>query len=400
MKSKLADLAVFGGPRSFEQPLHVGRPNIGDRAALLSRVEDILDRRWLTNDGVYVGEFERRVAELLEVGHCVATTNGTAALQLLVRARGLRGEVIVPSLTFVATAHALEWEGVSPVFCDVGAVTWTIDPEHVAELIGPETSAVVGVHTWGRACDVERLDEVAKHRGLGLLFDAAHALGCSYRGIPIGGFGEGEVFSFHATKVCNSAEGGMVATNDQALAQELRSLRNFGFSGTDRVDSLGINAKMSELSAAMGLTSLAELPRFIEHNRQTFGHYRSELSGLPGIELMEPPAGERWNHHYVVLQVHEEPAGLSRDQLLAVLQAEGVLARRYFHPGCHRAEPYVSRSGPPTDLPVTESLLDRVLCLPTGTAIDQQAAGRVCAAIRVAVSEGAEARRRLQEGRP
>ena len=199
-------LALFGGSPAFRDALHVGRPNLGDRARLLGRIGDILDRRWLTNRGPYVQEFEQRVAALTGTEHCVAVSNGTAALDLTARALGLRGEVIVPSLTFVATAHALQWQGIRPVFCDIDPVTLTLDPARVEALIGPHTTGILPVHLFGQPCNTEALADIARRHHLQLFYDASHAFGCTRGGRPVGGFGAAEVFSFHATKFVHTLE--------------------------------------------------------------------------------------------------------------------------------------------------------------------------------------------------
>ena len=259
-KNRLEDLAVYGAPPAFNEKLHVGRPNIGDRAKLLERVNNILDNRWLTNNGPYVQEFEQRIADMIGVRHCVAMCNATVALEITIRALELSGEVIVPSFTFVATAHALQWQEMTPVFSDIDPKSHNLDPARVEQMITPRTSAIIGVHLWGRPCNVEALAEIAARRGLKLLFDAAHAFGCSYKGRMIGGFGDAEVFSFHATKIINSFEGGAVVTNNDVLANKIRLMRNFGFAGYDNVTRLGLNGKMTEVCAAMGLTSLEAMP--------------------------------------------------------------------------------------------------------------------------------------------
>ena len=214
MKSQLEELAIFEGVPAFNKTLHVGQPNIGNRAQLLERINDILDRRWLTNDGPYVQEFERKIAKLVGVKHCLAICNATVALEIAVRAAGLSGEVIVPSMTFIATAHCLQWQEITPVFCDIDPKTHNIDPAKIERLITPRTSGILGVHLWGRACNIEALSEISRQYGLKLLFDAAHAFGCGYQGKMIGGFGNAEIFSFHATKFFNTLEGGAVVTND------------------------------------------------------------------------------------------------------------------------------------------------------------------------------------------
>lgn len=398
MKGRLDELALFGGRPAFAEPLHVGRPNVGDRRRLLERIEDLLDRRWLTNRGPYVEDFERRVAEAAGARHCVATCNGTVALEIAIRALGLRGEVIVPAFTFVATAHALQWQEITPVFCDVDASTHNLDPRRVEELVTPRTTGILGVHLWGRACDVESLAEIAERRGLALLFDAAHAFGCSHRGRPIGGLGRATVFSFHATKFLNSFEGGAVVTDDGELAAKIRLMTNFGFADYDSVVYLGTNGKMSEVSAAMGLTSLESMESFVDANRRNHALYRRELARLPGLRLLDFDEAERSNWQYVVLEIDEAAFGLSRDRVLQALWAENVFARRYFYPGCHRMEPYRSLFPHARLLvPETERLVARVLQLPTGTAIGWQEIGRICAVLRLLAAHGPEVEERLAQ---
>src|SRR5438128_1354253 len=227
MKQEVDELAIFGDLPAFAEKLHVGRPNIGNRERLLARINDLLDRRWLTNDGPYVQQLERNLADFLGVKHCIAMCNGTVALEIAIRALGLSGEVIVPSFTFIATAHALQWQEITPVFCDIDPSIHNIDPHSVEQMITPRTSGISGVHLWGRACDVLALTEIARRRNLKLLFDASHGLGCSHHGRMVGSFGNAEVFSFHATKFVNTLEGGAVVTNDDDLATKIRLMKNF-----------------------------------------------------------------------------------------------------------------------------------------------------------------------------
>jgi dTDP-4-amino-4,6-dideoxygalactose transaminase len=394
-------LALFGAPPAFAERLHVGRPNIGNRGRLMERFNDLLDRRWLTNDGPYVLEFERAIAELLGVRNVVAMCNATVALEIAIRALGMTGEVIVPSFTFVATAHALQWQQITPVFCDVDRRTHNIDPGRVEELITPKTTGIIGVHLWGRPAAAAALGEIAARRKLQLLFDAAHAFGCTTGGRMIGALGDAEVFSFHATKFLNSGEGGAVTTDDDELASRMRLMRNFGFAGYDQVVYVGTNGKMSELSAAMGLTSLDAMDEFIAVNRANHAAYAEALDGIPGVTLLRYDDRERSNHQYVVVEVEEAESGLSRDELQQVLQAEQVMARRYFYPGAHRMEPYRSyfpQAG--LVLPETERLTRRVLTLPTGTAVDGKIVRRICDVIRLAVENAPQVRQRLQSTPP
>jgi dTDP-4-amino-4,6-dideoxygalactose transaminase len=396
-KSEVSDLAIFGRPPAFPEKLHVGRPNLGNRDRLFERINDMLDRNWLTNDGPYVREFEQRITQFTGARHCVAMCNGTISLEIAIRALGLTGEVIVPSFTFVATAHSLQWQEITPVFCDINPQTHNLDSAQVEKMITPRTSGIIGVHTWGRPCDIEALEAIARRRNLQLLFDAAHAFGCSYRGKAIGGFGRCEIFSFHATKFFNSFEGGAVVTNDDALAAKMRLMRNFGFSGNDNVIYIGTNGKMTEVCAAMGLTSLESVAEFMAVNRRNHLSYTRGLSGIPGVSLMPYDKTEAANWQYIVLEVEEGETRLARDELVEVLTAENVLARRYFFPGCHQMEPY--RSYFPHAvlvLPETQKLCRRVMVLPNGTSVNEEAILQICQIIKLAISSTAEVKIQLK----
>jgi len=394
MKS-IEELAIFGGAPLFDEKLHVGRPNFGDREKFLARVNDIFDRRWLTNNGPFVQEFEQRLAEYIGVKHCIVACNATIALEMTIRALGLRGEVIVPSFTFIATPHSLQWQEITPVFCDIDLHSHCIDPARVEELITPRTTGIIGVHLWARACDVSALMHIAHKHRLVLLFDAAHAFGCSHKGKMVGGFGAAEVFSFHATKFLNSFEGGAIATNDDNLAEKIRLMKNFGFAGYDSVIYIGTNGKMSEVSAAMGITSLESIDDIIAINRRNYLSYQRGLANIPGLTLLPYDASEKSNYQYIVAEIDQDTTGIQRDLLMDILWAENVLARRYFFPGCHRMEPY--RSYFPNArllLPVTEKIVERVLVLPTGTAVNKEQITRICDLIRYVIENGSEIKRR------
>jgi dTDP-4-amino-4,6-dideoxygalactose transaminase len=396
IKANLSDFAIFGGRPVFSEKLHVGRPNIGNRQRLLERFNRMLDERRLSNQGPMVQELEQRIADVVGAKHCVVTCNATIALQILARALGLSGEVIVPSFTFIATAHALRWLGLTPVFCDVSLNDCTIDAGHAQRLMTSQTTAILGVHLWGRPCRVNELSALASKHKLKLIFDAAHAFGCSATGRMIGTFGTAEVFSFHATKIINTFEGGAIVTNDDRLAQKIRLMRNFGFAGYDNVIQLGINGKMSEASAAMGLTSLESFEEFVTANRKVYKQYQAELRGLRGLELLAYDEANRCNYQYVTLRVNEDLAGISRNDLCRILWAENVLARRYFYPGCHKVPPY--RSDPAfvrEPLPNTETLSTSTMSLPTGPTLRSSEVAGVCEIIRSVINNGAEFTRRL-----
>jgi dTDP-4-amino-4,6-dideoxygalactose transaminase len=381
MKSirEAADLAVNGAPPAFPEIVHVGRPNLGERQALLDYVGQIYDRRWLSNHGPLVHELEARIADMHGVKHCVAMCNGTIALEIAIRALGLEGEVIVPSYTFVATAHALHWQAITPVFADIDARTHNLDPDAVRQMITPRTTGIIGVHLWGRCAPVAALQEIADEHGLQLMFDAAHAFGCRDKGQVVGGFGRCEVLSFHATKVFNTFEGGAVITNDDELAETMRLMRNFGFKGFDNVIHPGTNGKMNEVCAAMGLVNLEALPSFIASNKRRYDDYAAAFENLDGVQLLRYDEADAPNYQYVVIEVD----AARRDEIVAALHAENILARKYFWPGCHGMKPY--RELFPHArlmLPNTEAVAARVIVLPSGETLPDGCIETVAAVCR------------------
>lgn len=364
-----------------KKTFHVGRPNLGQKELLLDLISDTIDRNWFTNDGPLVQELEKKLASRLGVKHCVLVSNGTVALELALRGLDINGEVILPSFTFVATAHALSWLGIKPVFCDIDPETLCIDPKAVKSLITDKTAAILGVHVYGRHCDIEALERISLDYKIPIIYDAAHAIGCSFKDNMIGNFGNCEVFSFHATKVFHTLEGGAITTNDSVLAQRLRRTRNFGFPGDGGESSveLGTNAKMNEFCAATGLVNLKSLEGFINTNQVNHEAYKSGLSGITGIDLLEFNKDEANNFHYVILLVNESEFGCNREHLLEILHKNGILARRYFSPGCHTMQPYISDY--PDDgnrLGITTAIASQTLAMPTGSQLGPLEIEAIC----------------------
>jgi len=359
--------------------LHVGRPNIGSQERFFELAQTVLASRWLTNQGPLVQELEKRLADYLDVKHCVMLCNGTLALEIATRALGLEGEVILPSFTFIATAHALSWQGITPVFVDIDPHTHNLDPKAVEAAITPRTTGILAVHLWGRSAPIEALQTIADRHGLKLMFDAAHAFGCSHKGTMIGNHGEAEIFSFHATKFFNTFEGGAVCTQDDELAQRIRLMQNFGFEGYDNVVYPGTNGKMPEICAAMGIANFENLEAIKTLNRRNYYAYREALESIRGIDLVDYNEREACNYQYIVIELNEDyPVG--RDALIDKLHRHQILARKYFWPGCHRMAIYQNINQP--SLPVTEALSERLVVLPTGSAISMEDINRICAVIQ------------------
>jgi dTDP-4-amino-4,6-dideoxygalactose transaminase len=281
--------------------------------------------------------------------------------------------------------------GVDPVFVDIDRTTHNLDPDDAETVFDASTRGLLPVHLWGRACDVERLEAQAGRHRVALVFDAAHAFACTHRGRFIGGFGDAEVFSFHATKFINTFEGGAITTRDGDLADRLRRMRNFGFESLDNAAFVGTNGKLSEVSAAMGLACLDGIDEIVAWNRECHEMYAEGLRDVPGITLVRYDPTEKSNYQYVVIEVDERRANLSRDQLLSLLAAENVQGRAYFSRGCHQMAPYNGR--PRTRaLPATEAVCSRVLALPTGAAVREQDVRLIARIVRVAVERASDAK--------
>jgi dTDP-4-amino-4,6-dideoxygalactose transaminase len=389
-------LHILGGSVAFAAPLHVGRPNLGDTKRFLARIEESLHRRWLSNDGPLLHEFEEKIKDMLGVEHAVVVNNATIGIELALRAACAQGEIIVPSYTFVATAHAALWCGYTPVFADVDPITHQLTAQSIESCITDKTVAIMPVHLWGACRAAPEIEALAAKHGLALLFDAAHAFSTGVNGKKVGNFGAAEIFSFHATKFVNSGEGGAITTNDPDLAQRMRMMRNFGFMGYDNVVTLGTNAKMNEFSAAMGLTCLESLDSIVDRNRSNWQAYHAQLSTLPGLSFYAYDPSTNPNYQYVVLEVDAARCPLTRDEIVAVMHEENVFARKYFYPGVHNMEPYRSRDPHAGDrLPHTVKLTQSVFALPTGTALNEADIAVIGERLRVAMENAPEVKRAL-----
>jgi dTDP-4-amino-4,6-dideoxygalactose transaminase len=377
-KIKPTDLAILGGPVAFPAPLPVGQLNFPDWRRFEEAMRGIFARRDYTDHGPLAQQLEAKLAEFLRVKHVVCVANATIGLMAAAVALGLRGKVILPAFTFIASAQSLTWAGISPVFCDVDPHTHQMDPEQAAALMNKDISAIMGVHLWGNPCFPDEFRELARDHNVPLYFDAAHAFGCTAGSKPIGNFGALEVFSFHATKVLNAAEGGCVCTNDDGLAERLRTIACID--STKRIDiPLSGNGRMSEAQAALGLLSLEDYPKVQRRNRDYHEAYHRLLGGFPGLRFQSPPSGELSNYQYVVMEISADEFGLDRDTLWSILQAENVISRRYFSPGIHRS--YYYRDNYPefvNSLPVTDRLCECVMQLPSGQDMDLEKISRVC----------------------
>lgn len=376
---KSTTLAVLGGKASFEKPINVGQLYFPEWQRYEDAMRGIFDRRYYNNNGPLLAEFEQKLARFYGVKHAICVHNATFGLMMLLEAMGLKGKVIVPAFTFVASVQAVAWANLIPVFCDVDPLTHQLDLIKVRELIDDEVSAVMGVNLWGGACQPVALESLCKERGIRLLFDSAHATGCELNGKKLGGFGDAEVFSFHATKMLSTTEGGCITTNDDELALFLETMRpSYGKSQTAEVVKV-INARMSEAQAAIGLLNLADFEKNRQHNEDIFQAYAKGLEAVPGVQLVKPTGVTRSNYQYIVVQLNVEQFGMKRDELQSVLVAENVNVRRYFYPGVHRTIEFKSvfaRQNNP--LEHTDVLCETCIQLPVGANVDNQVVEKIC----------------------
>lgn len=370
-----SQLAILGGAPAFAAPLHVAQVNLPPWEKVEAAFKGIFERRYFANHGPMVRALDDAFARAIGVDHAICVTNGTVALMLLARALELSGEVIMPAFTFPAGAQAIAWAGLKPVFCDVERETHMISAEAVEPFITNRTAAVFGTHLWGRACDPDSLAQLCERHGLVLFFDACHAVACTHKMRPIGNFGIGEAFSFHATKVLNAAEGGCITTNDADLANRLRTMRSFHANETYADVAVRFNAKMSEAQAALALLSFEDLPKNINANKIRHRAYVEYLAGLPGLTIVDYDNAERNNYQYIITDVDAKIAGLNRDQVYHALAAENILCRRHFYPGVHKM-PGFDAAG--VALPTTELLCSRILQLPSGQTMQPDDVARVC----------------------
>jgi dTDP-4-amino-4,6-dideoxygalactose transaminase len=336
----------------------------------------------LTN-GPVVERLEQKVAERLGVAHCVAVSSCTSGLMLVLRALGIRGEVILPSFTFFATGHAVLWNGLEPVFADCDARGWTVAPHDVEARITPRTEAILAVHLYGNPARVEALQGIAKKHGLKLIFDAAHAFGSSYRGRPVGNFGVAEVFSLSPTKLLVAGEGGLVCTNDAALARSLRAARNYGDAGSYDPQLLGLSARMTEFNAAMALAGLEQVDSKVERHNRIVDHYTYLLAGTPGIQFQQIDTADRCAFKDFSVLISPEEFGMSRDQVSDELAAQGIPTKKYFHPPLHQQKLFVAHAlAGDNGLAITESISRNVLSLPIYESLKDETVERTALAIR------------------
>jgi dTDP-4-amino-4,6-dideoxygalactose transaminase len=396
MKNSISDLAIFGGNKTFAEPLGFGQGNLPDWDKVVEMFSGVFERHYFSNHGVLAQEIEDKLCEYLNVRNAVTLTNGTIALTYCATALGLKGKVVVPALTHPATVQALSWSGLEPLFCDVDPRTYLITPELVSPILNKhEVSAILAVHLWGNICNTNGFEVVSEKYSIPVFYDAAHAFGCGFDGNMVGSAGAAEIFSLNAENVLNSAEGGLVCTNDDELAIFVRNLRSsYGRRKVVPIPVKG-NGRFSELQAGLALLSFDDLENNCINNRNRLHQYISMLSSVDGVEVMVQETQEKHNYQHVVLLINEECYGIDRDTLFRILTAENILLKKYFALGMHRCPPYNLNPLNNFVLPVTEQVSERVLLVPSGQVVTEDCVERVCAIITFSHKNAKEIKKRL-----
>jgi dTDP-4-amino-4,6-dideoxygalactose transaminase len=363
----------------FAEPIYVTSPLLPPLEAVMARLADVWASRWITNNGQQNVLLEAALRAYLGVPALSLFNNGTIALLAAVRALDLHGEVITTPFTFPATPHALAWNGITPVFVDVDPVRLTLNPRAVEKAITPQTTGILAVHVYGLPCDVDGLQQVARRHGLKVLYDGAHAFGTTVNGAGIGTFGDMTMYSFHATKLFHTAEGGALACGEPALREQVDRLRNFGIIDPETVESVGLNGKMSEMQAALGLAVLDCLPPEIAARKALLALYRRLLGNLAGVTMLPDIPGIEISHQYCVIRIDEERFGCSRDDLHRELKKYNVICRKYFFPLCSDYACYSELpSADPANLPTARTAARQVLCLPLYGSLQPSAVEYIC----------------------
>ena len=365
-----------------EKPIYVTQPFLPPLEEFQPYLEKIWENKWLTNNGPFHQELEKKLADYLGVDHLALFANGTLALVTALQALRITGEVITTPFSFVATAHSLLWNGINPVFVDIRPETFNLDPEKIEAAITPHTTAIMPVHVYGKPCDVEKIQKIADTYGLKVIYDAAHAFGVNYKGESLLKHGDLSMLSFHATKVFNTFEGGAIVCPDAKTKKRIDDLKNFGYHDEVTVVAPGINAKMNELQAAFGLLQLKHIDKAIDRRREIDAQYREQLSFVMGITCLQLPADTLYNYAYFPILIEKEYP-LSRDELNDKLRQHGIYTRRYFYPlisefPMYRGLPSAAQS----NLPIAKEVAYKVLCLPIYPALENESVTRIISIIK------------------
>ena len=349
----------------MKDKIYVTRPSLPDLDEFIPYLEKIWESKKLTNNGFFHQQLEKELAEYLGVKYVSLFTNGTLALITALQALGIKGQVITTPYSFVATTHALHWNGIDPIFVDIEDEYCNMNPKKIEDAITPQTTAIMPVHVYGNPCAVEEIKNIADKHGLKVIYDACHAFGVDINGNSVLNFGDLSVLSFHATKVFTTIEGGAIISHDSETKKRIDFLKNFGFANETTVVQEGINAKMNEIQAAFGLLHLKTLPQQIDKRKEIVGKYKEELDNICGISWIEPDSEVTYNYSYFPIFINAEEYGTNRDDLYNILKENNIYGRRYFYPLISQFPMYSSmNSAKAENLPVATKKADQVICLP------------------------------------
>lgn len=363
----------------FKEPIYVTRPALPDREMVYRKIDEIWDSQWVTNIGKQHKSFESKVKEYLNVPNISLFCNGTMALQMACQSLRLSGEVITTPFTFAATPHVLYWNNLKPVFCDIEENTFNINPERIESLISPNTSAIMPVHVFGYPCDIEAIEKIANRYGVKVVYDAAHCFGVEVNSEPIGNFGDISMFSFHATKLFHTMEGGALAYKDGSIKERLELSKNFGFKDEENIVVPGINGKMNEFQAALGILMLDIIEEEYEKRKNLTNIYRERFKNIQGIDFREDDPNVKHNYYNFVITVNEDLFGMSRDKLYNTLRKYNIITRKYFYPLCSQFQCYKHySSSSPENLPVAERISKSVLTMPLYGTLKDDEVHRIC----------------------
>lgn len=361
----------------------VTSPLLPELNEFMEMLKDIWDKKWITNNGIYHQQLEEALAEYLKVPYVSLFTNGTLPLITALQALHIAGEVITTPYSFVATTHALWWNGIKPVFVDINPTTGCLDPDKIEAAITPRTTAIMPVHVYGKPCDVDAIQDIADKYGLKVIYDAAHAFGVEVKGESILNAGDMSTLSFHATKVFNTIEGGALVMHDEKIKQRIDYLKNFGFAGETEVVAPGINSKMDELRAAYGLLNLKQVDAAIAARQKVAQTYRAALRNVEGITFWEDMPDVKHNYSYFPIFVNAEKYGMTRDELYFKMREKNILGRRYFYPLISTFSTYRGlESASPANLPMATQMANEVICLPMHHELDEEGMSRIIECIK------------------
>lgn len=373
--------AILGGKPTFDEVIPIVQPTLPTFEEIQGSIKEILKSKMITT-AKYVSLLESQLEEFLDVNHVIAISNCTTGLIFLLKSLNLKNEIITPSFSFSATSLAILWAGLKPIFIDCHPTKWTIDPEKINKKITPRTTGILATHVFGNPCDIKTLEEICEDSHLSLIFDSAHGAGSIYRQRRIGNFGDGESFSMSPTKVLTAGEGGLVTTNNDNLADNIRICRNYGNPGNYNTQFLGLSGRLSEFNAILALKSLEMLETNVNSRHKLVNEFKNNLSKIPGISFQEIEAHSKTSYKDFTILIESSDFELSRNLLYIALEKENIMTRKYFDPPIHKQDIFKSYTNDEKlDLPITDKISKNVLSLPIYSHMTVEKVKKICKAI-------------------